>query len=946
MEQDNLRQALDLLRKEVPKPGEPDLRGFAWRYLWRQCQSQELFSLPGHTEQALCLAFSPDGRSLATGSATDPPEVKIWDLATRRARATLSAPPADPQDAFYDLSFSPGGRLLAAASLASVDIWDGKTFARLRSLPGSAAVAKFVPTGQQLLTAGTNGLTLWNTRTWTPVKTLVLGKEWSDKWRSEFAIGHFDYVRVAISPDGARLAVPTDDGVELYSVPDFRKVGLLKDRLPRVRFMAFSPDGRTLAACTTPDRDVKLWSVADQEETGLLSGHTDTINDAAFSPDGRELVTCSSDQTIKLWDVASRRLVRTFLGHAEEVYDAGFSPDGKLLASVGKDGSVKVWDPASPPPQTTRLRNSILPLGFNSEGDLVAERYGETNSILAAIDPESLQTLGDEEFEPGRQKGFGVRYWSNLGELFSDGRTAAFPMKRSASKSPGSEWLDLWDLSCGQFLCPLRGRQRNFVFAPKRRLLATATNSHTVCLWRIPSATRVAVLTNASWTLAFSPDETMLATYRDLQSFQIDIWDVSDAVPRRIATIAGGGAGVTFSPDSRLLAVGTGESLIKLWAIPSARLVRTLTGHKRSGIMLVFSPDGRTLASISEDIRLWQAATGRELVRFQIPMDDVGFEGLEFSPDGRSLAAEWMDMRGLWVQTWFAPSFAEIAVAEGRDYHALVHDAATWLDVGKALEKRNRLPGAIEAYAEAANRSTNEPFMDPVRHTALLRRSKLLLRQGQVAEAGADNCAAFGIPPRDPRTPARLIDLSAWYNLPLDCENLSIIPHRTPFLEGLPSGIHRLPGAGTARFDLRGVVQLGGNVGFYRAPASVAGIRVGQQCGRLLFLESAHFLSKEVRAAQNQGLVVADYVVHYGDGKEAEIPVRYGLNVRDWVFSVDPGHVPNSKVAWTGMHPRLHKIRIFEQTWTNPRPEVEIATLDFVSKMTKCAPFLIAVTAQ
>jgi hypothetical protein len=161
----------------------------------------------------------------------------------------------------------------------------------------------------------------------------------------------------------------------------------------------------------------------------------------------------------------------------------------------------------------------------------------------------------------------------------------------------------------------------------------------------------------------------------------------------------------------------------------------------------------------------------------------------------------------------------------------------------------------------------------------------------------------------------------------------------TNYLEGLPRGLHALPGTGAIRFDLRGVVKLSNNELYWLDPPSAEGIPLQQKCRRLHFLQSAH-------GQEPDGAVVGAYVIQYADGQREEVPIRYGRHVRDWVLSVDPGELPDAKVAWTGTHPTKGAIRIFEQTWENPRPEVQIATLDFVSKLTKCAPFLIAITAE
>jgi serine/threonine-protein kinase len=109
-----------------------------------------------------------------------------------------------------------------------------------------------------------------------------------------------------------------------------------------VEFVAFSPDGRTLASGSS-DTTIKLWDVQSQEQIATLTGHSDDVEFVAFSPDGRTLASGSSDKTIKLWDVQSQRQIATLTGHSDVVYSVAFSPDGRTLASGSWDTTIKLW---------------------------------------------------------------------------------------------------------------------------------------------------------------------------------------------------------------------------------------------------------------------------------------------------------------------------------------------------------------------------------------------------------------------------------------------------------------------------------------------------------------------------------------------------------------------------------------------------------------------------
>jgi WD40 repeat protein len=924
---DNLRQARELLQKQVPKPGEPDLRGFEWRYLWRQCQGEEAFSLPGDESRTAAVAFSPDGRTLARASNSH--TVQIWDVVTKSTVATLAN--SDPD--VYRVSFARRGDMLAIASRISVRVWDTKTYQPLRSLPGAVLEADFSPADNLLLTGTTNGLTLWDTRTWTPVSTLNLP-----------GIGNYNPdtldcidFGVAFSPDGRRIAAVVDDGVELLSVPDLVESGALKETMPHFRFAAFSPDGRNLATCAAGGQRVKLWDLDSQSQSGMTSGHVGTVFCAAFSPDGGRLATGGADQTVKVWDVHTGELLRSFRGHVDLVRGVAFSPDGKLLASASADGTVRLWDPGSKGSQSSE-RRGFEPVGFGSGGALMGFDKG---TAPKEVDVESLQEVGP--FQGFRNpRGGGYEFWVFLGNLFSDGQTAGLVTRRGSAGA-----LDLWDINRGQFLCsvaPCWGEPLCAVFSPKARILATATANHTVTLWQVPHAVQHSVLTNVDPPLALSHAQTTLAAWgvKGYTGDRIRLWKLDREAPHELAAFdakTGFSEPLAFSPDDKVLASGGVDGRVRLWAVPSGLQVGEFVGHERDISSVCFSADGRTLATGSQDgtLRLWHVRTRRELLRFQFPGQAEVDVKARFAPDGRALAAAMNDGDSLLTAVWFAPCFAEIAIAEGKEYWSLARDPITWNAVALALEKHGRPSEAIEAFTETIHRMGGQPGLTRVRRAALKHRARLLLQEGRSSQAGEDNCQALDLPLRDPHTAAQMIDLSPFFNRSLDSEEPVIPP--MGYLAGLPSGVQGLPGTGGTQFDIRGVVRLrsGDNEGI--GPVAATGIQVQQECRRLHFLESAHFREPD-------NTLVGTYVVRYVDGNQAEVPIRYGQHVRDWVLSVDPATLSDAKVAWTGTHRSKGAIRIFEQTWENPRPTVQIQSLDFVSKLTKTAPFLIALTAE
>jgi WD40 repeat protein len=155
---------------------------------------------------------------------------------------------------------------------------------------------------------------------------------------------------LAFQPGGSILALGRYREVELVDGAKRSPAGKLTGHANQVRAVAFSPDGKLIAAAGgDPARfgEIKIWSVAERKELRSMRGHRDNIFAVAFSPDGAKLATCSYDRLIKIWDVATGEEIKTLKDHTDAVFAVAFSPDGKRLASASADRTVKIWEVAS-----------------------------------------------------------------------------------------------------------------------------------------------------------------------------------------------------------------------------------------------------------------------------------------------------------------------------------------------------------------------------------------------------------------------------------------------------------------------------------------------------------------------------------------------------------------------------------------------------------------------
>ena len=258
--------------------------------------SAEIALLTGHTDEVYSVAFSPDGKTLASASLDG--SVLLWNVESGQLIKTLGH-----TDEAYSVAFAPDGKTLASGS-------------------------------------GDGTVRLWNIESGQLINTLT---------------GHTDDVlSVAFAPDGKTLASDT----RLWDVASGQRIKTL-DYADFVYSVAFAPDGNTLAS-VGEDSTVRLWNIESEQLINRLTGHTGRVLSVAFAPDGKILASAGEDGTVRLWNIESGQLINRLTGHGGWVYSVAFSPDGNTLASGSWDGTVLLWDmsPYITPAEPTAIQSS------------------------------------------------------------------------------------------------------------------------------------------------------------------------------------------------------------------------------------------------------------------------------------------------------------------------------------------------------------------------------------------------------------------------------------------------------------------------------------------------------------------------------------------------------------------------------------------------------------
>jgi len=278
-------------------------------------------ALKGHRLAVQCVAFSPDGRMLASGDWGG--MIKIWEVATQKERITFKA----KSEKLWSMAFSQDSRLLAAGTLQNtVELWKVITNEKVAAFEGNGIA--FSNDGKLMTTTANDGhVKLWDLSN---LKEPIATRE-----------NHGFVYSVVISPKNSMAAsICSNCTIRLWDLESNKDSFILKT-CSDIVFGAISYDGKLLAAAMA-DNTIKLWEMSTGKEKTTLKGHDDKVYCLTFSCDGKNVISASADQTVRFWDVSTGKSMAKIL-HDDAVLSVAISPNGKLLACGLHDGNVQLW---------------------------------------------------------------------------------------------------------------------------------------------------------------------------------------------------------------------------------------------------------------------------------------------------------------------------------------------------------------------------------------------------------------------------------------------------------------------------------------------------------------------------------------------------------------------------------------------------------------------------
>jgi WD40 repeat protein len=617
----------ELLESHRPHPGDEDLRGFEWYYLWQSIH-QEIRSLKLE-HPVFAIRLDPSGKRIAIGEILDAAggeksrySIEIRDLDQGgRTRSFVT----QARGIFSFVIFTQDAQKVLVDSdedLARLlDVASGDSLADLKGHNQSLSAIAVSHDGERVVTGDTRGrLQFWE-----------LAKEPKSRKpeKQQLKISWVD-----LSRDGSQVVSATEtNAVKIWDFSTGRKLMSFVTKENVFTAAAFFPDGRHLLTAAK-DGTMQVWDLRARAITAKLAGHSGLIRAIAFSPDGAKLATSSEDRTVKLWDVATGRELALIKGHGSYVSAISWSSDGAQIATGSPDRYVKIWDVGKV------LKGGVAVVG-SRVASYWASAFSEDGQLLA------VATTGSGEVKILRvPSGEEI---STLAESVNELQFATFsPDARRVATCGIGPSVRIWDVRNGKRILSLAGNPQAenvyaVAFSPDGKQLAFVYDDRTVKSWDTTTGQELlsrGTTAKLSYQIAFSSNGTSLAAACD--NGDLILWNLNTEQSVVFKGHNGAVRTIAFSQDELKLATGGKDNVIKLWDVKTGQKLKDL-GRADLLSRATFSPDGKRLitGSFEGTVKVWDVLTGLELMILHKHAEYV--TSITFSNYGRNLVTSSTD---------------------------------------------------------------------------------------------------------------------------------------------------------------------------------------------------------------------------------------------------------------------------------------------------------------
>ena len=419
--------------------------------------------------------------------------------------------------------------------------------------------------------------------------------------------GHRSWVKgVAFRPQTDELAsCSSDKSICIWSCNLGRRVKQLKQHDSDVNGVFYTKNGRYLISFSKSD--LIIWDAQQKSLlTKIISGHTDKIKDICFSPDGKELASVSDDGLVKIWDIASKKVAAEFEGHNSGIESVYYSPKGKYLATASSDKTIRIWD-------VERGKATWVLFGNDGHKDVVHKVcYNGTGNAVATASRDGVIKIWN--IATGKAY-ITIDDMKNVQSLqyTKDDQMLIIAIDNN---------IQLWDIATGTPVEILTGHTSfvtDIAYSPDGKKLLSGSKDKTLRLWTIPAQPQITLRRGYNnqkiHDIAYHPQGKLFST---LSSDHIHLWNHEDSRPIRVKKFRDAQMSkVVFSYDGKEIASASEDGKIILWDSGDLNPIYSFATESKLITQIQYNSDASILASCSVDtnINLWDIERSNGKVR-------------------------------------------------------------------------------------------------------------------------------------------------------------------------------------------------------------------------------------------------------------------------------------------------------------------------------------------